>query len=451
MSAHASSEEIWNQKQLAKAVGTSVAAARSASGGPRPLHALEASLRIAPGCWSRFVEPHGGLRGWLAKHHASDFIIADSPDGTTTVALTDAGAAKYALRDVLSETVEAPAAEPDSATRAAREAVFTQLAQAAAERCATDDDDWLTRAVGRAKYVRFYACSQASTDAAEAWRPRASDVIVATYSKTGTTLLQQLIQMLRSGGDMGFDEITAVQPWPDFCADCRVELDAPQPHWPRVFKSHQRPAALNRGARVASVVREPRQVVASYYSFYVAKDHPLVRGKSLDAWAAEWADVGTSNGTLWEYYVQLWLCRAAVGSGSAAPLLLFEYAALASALPSHARRAAAWLGAGGGGELDGSEENVLRAARLASRESMSAAAAQFDDHYLNAMQTAAGSEHVMQGAAKVRPEAAARPTLSAESEALLERMWRERVAPRTGLASYAELAARLAEDHAPWV
>ena len=320
--------------------------------------------------------------------------------------------------------------------------------------------DWLTAAVGRARYKQFYACSLASTVAAEAFVPKPTDIFVATYSKTGTTVLQMLLEMLRSRGDTSFDEITAVQPWVDFCHDRGVDVDAPQLHHPRLFKSHQRPAALNRGARIASLVREPRDVVKSYYSFYVQKDHPLVRGKCLDEWAREWADVGTSNGTLWEYYVQLYQCRCALGAmdsraaSSSAPLMLLEYSALASDLPSHARRCAEWLqgdGGGGGGEtVDTSTENIARAARLASRDAMAAMVDRFDDHYLSEKQRAAGCETVMQGAAKVVKAGATRPQLSQETEALLERAWQERVTPHTGLASYADLAAKLADDHALW-
>ena len=48
MEAAIGSEEIWNQKQLAKAVGTSVASAR-VGGQARSLESIEASLRIAEG------------------------------------------------------------------------------------------------------------------------------------------------------------------------------------------------------------------------------------------------------------------------------------------------------------------------------------------------------------------------------------------------------------------
>jgi hypothetical protein len=41
----------------------------------------------------------------------------------------------------------------------------------------------------------------------------------------------------------------------------------------------------------------------------VAKDHPLVRGKTIDEWAVDWASRGTSVGPPWRFYRQLALCR----------------------------------------------------------------------------------------------------------------------------------------------
>ena len=149
--------------------------------------------------------------------------------------------------------------------------------------------DWLTALVGHSDYSSFYVVSEASTQAAAAWQPKQSDVVVATYSKTGTTVLQMLVEMLRSQGDTDFEEITEVQPWLDFCFDIGIDPSAPQRNEPRVFKSHQRPAALNRGIRIASIVRDPTAVVRSYFAFYQAKDHPKTRGKTLSEWALEWA------------------------------------------------------------------------------------------------------------------------------------------------------------------
>ena len=64
-------EEIWNQKQLAKVVGTMVASSVSI-GQTRPLAAIESSVRIGDGMRAKFLDPCGGLGGWLQQHHGAD-------------------------------------------------------------------------------------------------------------------------------------------------------------------------------------------------------------------------------------------------------------------------------------------------------------------------------------------------------------------------------------------
>ena len=73
-----------------------------------------------------------------------------------------------------------------------------------------------------------------------AFRPRPSDVLVTTTPKAGTTLMQQLCHQLRAGGDESFGEISdeGVVPWIELAADCGIDLEAPQPAEPRIFKTH---------------------------------------------------------------------------------------------------------------------------------------------------------------------------------------------------------------------
>ena len=44
-------------------------------------------------------------------------------------------------------------------------------------------------------YLHFYAVSEQSRGAAENWIPRPSDVLIATHSKSGTTVLQNMLEV----------------------------------------------------------------------------------------------------------------------------------------------------------------------------------------------------------------------------------------------------------------
>jgi len=45
-----------------------------------------------------------------------------------------------------------------------------------------------------------------------AFKPRPTDVFIATYAKAGTTWMQQIVHGLRTNGSMAFEEITEVVP-----------------------------------------------------------------------------------------------------------------------------------------------------------------------------------------------------------------------------------------------
>jgi len=45
------------------------------------------------------------------------------------------------------------------------------------------------------------------------FKPRASDVLITTAPKAGTTWMQQILHQLRTGGDPDFNSIDEVVPW----------------------------------------------------------------------------------------------------------------------------------------------------------------------------------------------------------------------------------------------
>lgn len=103
------------------------------------------------------------------------------------------------------------------------------------------------------------------------FQPRASDVLITTAAKAGTTWMQQILHQLRTGGDDQFYSIDDVVPW--------LELPRDGKHWsqvladyeaqtnPRVFKTHctfeQTPGTNT--SRIILTSRDPRDCCISFY------------------------------------------------------------------------------------------------------------------------------------------------------------------------------------------
>ena len=71
------------------------------------------------------------------------------------------------------------------------------------------------------------------------FKPTATDVIISTATKSGTTWVQQICHGLRSKGDMDFEEISLVIPFLEMASSYGYDdLQAPQPFLPRMYKTH---------------------------------------------------------------------------------------------------------------------------------------------------------------------------------------------------------------------
>lgn len=300
-----------------------------------------------------------------------------------------------------------------------------------------DRADSIAPILGRRPYLRMPCVSEGSCATAERWKPRPTDVIVITYAKTGTTLLQFMCHSLRMQGqdDSDFEEITQVAPWIDFCGDLGDDPDAEQRvRRPRLYKSHQRLSAINRGGRYICTVRDPVRVVESYYAFYLEKGF-LDEGQTLDDFAEKWAynklwmPDDAPRTSIWDVYVEFWRCRHCAG------VLLVCFEDLVRDLERHAVEVAAFIGVPCDRAL---AEHV--AARC-GKEWMGAHASLFDDHWLaRRMRERGRSPLVIPPAPKVVSGQHAN-RLSAATREMLQERWASQVAPITGCATYAEMAA----------
>ena len=91
------------------------------------------------------------------------------------------------------------------------------------------------------------------------------DILVATYSKSGTTWMQMILYQLTTDGRMDFDHLFDISPWVYYSALREVSpVRTPQP---RIIKSHDRYGRFTKGrrGRFIFVVRDGRDVCLSLF------------------------------------------------------------------------------------------------------------------------------------------------------------------------------------------
>jgi hypothetical protein len=168
----------------------------------------------------------------------------------------------------------------------------------------TRKTDRLPSSVNELREVMASFSTQEGFRSGLAFKPRPSDVFVATYPKCGTTLVQQIVHGLRTCGDMDFADISEVVPWLELAADLDQDPNAEQRGNPRAYKTHLPWGMLPKGGRTIYVLRDPEAVLVSFYHFFsgwffepgafdletFALDYLLSRDGGADYWVhlASW-------------------------------------------------------------------------------------------------------------------------------------------------------------------
>ncbi len=265
---------------------------------------------------------------------------------------------------------------------------------------------------------------------------QASDVVIATFPKAGTTWTQQICHGLRSRGDMNFKEISHVVPWIERGHMFAIDAWKPQAFAPRTFKTHLEHANVNKGARYIHVVREPKDTLVSFYRFMsngVIDPSALSIDDFADAWlfsdqlAERQSDdepFGPNLYNYWRHLLDWW------GAREHAPVLTLAYENMQRDLPGHVARIAAFMG------IPADAETLEIATRQSTFAFMSAHEDQFAD---NIPGTEMRFSKVVDGKvgsykARVSPELAAR----------IDAKWQEYVTPVLGVRSYEEFISKLA-------
>eukprot|EP00808_Paulinella_micropora_P008025 g4505.t1 len=203
------------------------------------------------------------------------------------------------------------------------------------------------------------------------FKPGPTDVFIVTYPKCGTTWVQQIAHALRTGGSMDFEEICEVIPWTITALDCKQNLNDPQVASPRVFKSHETYKNVQKGGKYIYVMRDPRDVLVSFYKFLVDYLGFEEKDISISYFArALFLGTGSNSGTYWDH-VAGWIPH--LQDSDVLPLF---YEELQASPRQCIRRIAEFMGIK---LTDRLEERVLT---LSSFDFMLAHKPQFDDHFV---------------------------------------------------------------------
>ena len=274
--------------------------------------------------------------------------------------------------------------------------------------------------------------SLASRAAGLAFRPGPTDVLIATFPKCGTTWLQQIVHGLRTRGSMDFDEITLVVPWLELAGDLGLDPDAPQAAEPRAFKSHLSWEEIPKGGRYLSMVRDPGDVLVSLYHFHEGwRFEP--GAITLGDYARQFFLAPERGRRYWRHAASWWRQR---GRGD---VLLLSYEAVCADLPGAVRRIARFIGCPPDlGLLD-------LVVRQSSIGFMKAHGSRFDDHVVRSVCNAANGLPPGGSSSKVRNGRVGDhvDALPPDVRRALDRIWREEMEGRFGLASYRDMLAAL--------
>ena len=268
-------------------------------------------------------------------------------------------------------------------------------------------------------------------EGSEHWRNlpvESSDVFIATFPKSGTTWMQQIVHGLKTRGSMAFKEISEVVPYIEVAWDCGIDLSSAQPASPRAFKTHADETTVPKGGRYIVVVRDPLDVAVSFYKFmdgwFIEKGAiPIDEFVEAVIFKAEGAD------DYWSHLLSWWPRRFDPD------VRFYFFEDMKLALEPVVRDVAGFIGI----ELD--EELCRIVLRQASMGFMKAHEHQFDDNLLRDKRDAAvglppGGDSSKVSTGKVGGH---KTVLSPAISQRFEQIWQERVLPVTGAANYAEL------------
>lgn len=279
------------------------------------------------------------------------------------------------------------------------------------------------------------------------FNPKPGDVMIVTPPKCGTTLVCQIAQSLRSQGDMSFEEINLVIPCLEMAYDSGyTNLDAPQGHHPRLYKTHAwyRDCPKGPGVKYIYMVRDPIDAAVSFFHFLsgwffepgTIRLNEFIREFVLKRGAPS---SPMENASLWHNIASWWPRRHDPN------VLWLCYEDVVQDLARGVGRIAEFL------RLANDDPALQAIAVEQSRlDHMLKYPSKYDEHHLKeARNTACGLAPRAgldgSGTGKVRKASTGegKEALDEETLARMQRKWNNVVLPVTGCTSYTELRASI--------
>jgi hypothetical protein len=262
------------------------------------------------------------------------------------------------------------------------------------------------------------------------YRPRPTDLIIAPFSKCGTTWLQQTFHTLRTRGDMDFEDISAVVPWIETARGCGLDLEAPQKAEPRGFKSHLAFDAVPKGAKYVVALRDPIDALVSMFNF--------MEGWFLEPGAVPFESfarmrMAGHGPDYWRHLITWWEQR------DNPDVLLLSYEGMTADPEGHIRRLATFA------DIALDADLLALTLRNSSRAFMLEHKDRYEDPMMRRLSEVRCGLPLGSDSAKVRAAGTGFSRKSIDPALMTEigAVWTARVAPATGFADYAALEAAL--------
>jgi len=275
--------------------------------------------------------------------------------------------------------------------------------------------------------------NETSREQGLAFQPQPTDVIISPFAKSGTTWLQQMVHGLRTRGSMDFGEITEVVPWLEVAHDLGLDIHGPQVAPIRAYKSHLNWDDIPKGGRYIYSVRDPKDVLVSFYHFF--EGWFFEPGSiPIEDFASEMFTKDPVNEGYWQHVASWWQQREN-------PAILFlSFEDMKADLPGTVQRVAEFIGV----ELD--DELLEIVVRQSSFEFMAAHKQHFDDHLMRDGRDAARGLPPDGDSFKVRKGQVGeyQHELSDEMQAELDGIWRKTLKAQFGFTSYDDLREAVA-------